>query len=94
MGEQPLQRLQDLVQGGAQQRVGDGRQGFGGRGGGALRGRRHLLHGRRKVAAADGDGGDVQQELLGRPVDLRVAATQSAQSRLRTHRPDVSATVT
>lgn len=94
VGEQPLQGLQDVAQRGAEQRVDHGRQGLGGRGSGALRRGGHLLHGRGKVAAADGDGGDVQQELLGGAVDLRVAAPQSAQRRFSADRSDVSATVT
>lgn len=54
----------------------------------------HFPHCRHEVAAADGDGGDVQQELLGGAVNLRVPAAQSAERRLCAHCPDVGATVT
>ena len=92
--EQPLQSLQDVSQGGAQQWMNHSWQRFGGWGVEAASGWRHLPHGRQEVAAADGDGGDVQQELLGGAVDLRVVAPQSAERRLGAHRPDVSAAVT
>lgn len=92
--EQPLQSLQDVMQGGSQQRLNHRWQGFGGRSNGAVGGWWHLPHGCHKVAAADFDGGDVQQEFLWSGIDLRVATTQSAQRRLSAHCPDVSAAVT
>lgn len=92
--KQPLQRLQDVTQGGAQQGLHHSRQRFGRRSAEAAGGRRHLLHCHFKIAAVDGEGGDIQQELLGGGVDLRVAAAKSAQRCLRADGPDVSATVT
>ncbi|TNN36156.1 hypothetical protein EYF80_053683 [Liparis tanakae] len=59
-----------------------------------LGGRHHLGHGGQKVVAGDGDGVDVQHQLLRRGVDLRVAAAQRAQGGLRAHGFDVGAAVT
>jgi len=94
MWKQPLQDLQDVLQGGAQQRVNHRWQGFGGGGSRAVWGGWHLPHGCHKVTAADGDGGNIQQEFLRGAVYLWVATTQSTQRRLGAHRPDVCTTVT
>lgn len=92
--KQPLQDFQDVTEGGAQQRLNNRGQRLGWTGGGALRRRLHLPDGCNKVAGADRDGGDVQQELLGGSVDLWVPASQRAQRRLSAHRFDVSSTIT
>lgn len=92
--KQPLNSIQNVLQGSTEQRCNHGRQGFSRRGHRALGGGRHLPHCRHEVPAGDGDGGDVQQELLGRAVDLWVAAAQGTQRCLGAHGPDVSTAVT
>ena len=93
MGEELSEDFQNILQGRAHQRLHHRRQRLGRTGHGPLGSGHGPTHGRQEVSGADADGGNVEQELLGGGIDLRVAPPEGAQRRLATHRLDVGAAV-